>query len=82
MNNTITMTAVEVSLESILALMQLIQECMERDLQAAADFGRDDAVCILSSISGRLCSLYLPAYDAIFSAIGDLRSQIKAADTN
>ena len=74
MNNTITMKEVEVSLHSILALMQLTQEGMESDIHTAVNAKSNDAACILAS--SRLQSIYIPAYDAIFSAIGDLRSQI------
>ena len=81
MNNTITMKEVEVSLHSILALMQLTQEGMESDIHTAVNAGSHDAACILASISGRLQSIYIPADDAIFSTIGDLRSQIKTAGT-
>ena len=76
MNNTITMTDIEVSLQSILALMQLTQEGLESDIHTAVNAKSNDAACILASISGRLQSIYIPAYDAIFSAIGDLRSKI------
>ncbi len=52
MNNTITMKEVEVSLHSILALMQLTQEGMESDIHTAVNAGSNDAACILASISG------------------------------
>ena len=61
MNNTITMKEVEVSLHSILALMQLTQEGMESDIHTAVNAGSHDAACILASISGRLQSIYIPA---------------------
>lgn len=60
MNNTITMKEVEVSLHSILALMQLTQEGMESDIHTAVNAGSHDAACILASISGRLQSIYIP----------------------
>ena len=48
MNNTITMTDIEVSLQSILALMQLTQEGMESDIHTAVNAGSNDAACIPS----------------------------------